>query len=404
MAIFSYKAFNNKGKEKVGTIEANNKTSAMFILKENGFIPITIEKKGAFSKGLDITFGTLVKSKDLAIFCRQMVGILNAGVTVLSALELMQDQTENKYLKKAMSEVYESVESGESLAKSLANHPKIFPPILINMIEAGELSGSLDVSFNRMAVHFEKEEKLRRTVKKAITYPIIVLIVAALVITILITFVIPSFVEMFEGMGMELPLTTQLLIAFSDFIKTRWYIIIGLIIGLVVFIKSFSKTDKGKSIFGRIKLKMPLFGKLNTKVATSRFSRTLSTLLASGISIMDALAIVSKVIENTLLEKHLLDIKEQVSRGINVSEPMKKEGLFPPLLVHMVRIGEDTGSLEEVMNNVADIYDEEVETTVAQLTTILEPLIIVVLAVVIGAIVISVLQPMFSMYDGIGSM
>ncbi len=284
----------------------------------------------------------------------------------------------------------------------MTKHPKIFPSILINMIEAGEVSGNLEVALNRMASHFEKEFKLQQSVKKATTYPIVVAVISIAVVVLLLVVVIPTFVGMFADLGIELPLTTRMLLTMSDFVITKWYIII-----LVVFFVSgglvyYAKSEVGKLTLSGVKLRVPMFGPLNTKIVASRFARTLSTLLASGLPLLEAIEVVAKVVDNHFVLKGLLDAKDQVSKGMPLSKPIQEMGVFPPMINHMVRIGEDTGQLEPILDKVADFYDTEVETAVSQLTTMLEPLIIVVLAVVVGFVVISIIQPMFQMYNAIG--
>ncbi|MFW6028623.1 MAG: type II secretion system F family protein [Halanaerobiales bacterium] len=401
MAIYSYKAIASDGKNKKGTIEANSRDSAIMMLKDSGLVPLDVNEQGVLQKDLDFNFGKLVKPKDLSLFCRQFVGVLNAGVTVLSALDLMSQQTENKYLRKAITEVHVSVEKGESLASAMSQHPKIFPSLLINMVEAGELTGSLELSFKRMAIQFEKDAKIKQTVKKAVTYPILVSVVAVIVVTVLITFVVPTFISMFQQMDAELPTLTKVLLGISDFIKEKWWLLLIIITGIIVGLKVFGRTEQGKEFFGNLMLKLPLFGKLTIKVSAARFTRTLSTLLASGISLLDALEIVSKVITNHSVSQHIIEAREQVSRGVPLSKPIKEKGIMPPMVTHMVKIGEDTGSLEEVLNKVADVYDEEVETTVTQLMTLMEPAIIIVLASIVLFILLSIVQPMFQMYSEI---
>ncbi|TCT16894.1 type IV pilus assembly protein PilC [Natranaerovirga pectinivora] len=399
MGTYSYKALTRDGKNKKGTLEANNKDTAFSMIKENGWIPLSIAEQSVLNKDLNITFGTLVKVNELSLFCKQFVSILSAGLSVLDALDLLGEQTSNKYLKKAIVDIYGSVEKGNSLASSMANHPKIFPNLLVNMVDAGEMSGNLEIAFDRMATHFEKETKLKQTIKKATTYPIMVSIIAFIVVGVLVTFVVPSFVDMFDSAGMELPALTRILLSISSFIRHQWlFLILGSVGGLFALIY-YSKSEQGKILISSIMLKLPLFGTLNIKVAASRFTRTLSTLLASGISLLEAIEIVAKLIDNHVVSKHLTDVKEQVSRGIPLSKPIKDEKIFPPMVTHMVKVGEDTGTLEETLNKVADFYDSDVETAVAQLTTMLEPLIIVILAVVVGFIVLSIIQPMFQMYD-----
>jgi type IV pilus assembly protein PilC len=402
MAKFSYTAITQDGKNKKGVVEAGTKEAVSSILKESGMFPLTIVEQGALQK--ELVLGNPVKTKDLTIFCQQFEAILGAGVSVLEALHLLKEQTENKYLAKVIEDMYLRVERGEALSASMQANSKYFPSILINMVEAGEVSGSLEIALDRMATHFLKEHELQQSVKKATTYPAVVSVVALIVVVILVVVVVPTFVSMFDGMGMELPASTKALLAISSFITHQWYILIVLVIGSIVGFSYYAKSELGSITLGRIKLKLPIIGPVQTKIVAARFSRTLSTLLASGLPLLDAIAIVAKVVDNYVVEKGLLRAQEQVSKGIPLSKPIEEMGAFPPMINHMVRIGEETGQLEPILNKVADFYDREVETAVAQLTTMLEPAIIVVLAVVVGFVVISIIQPMFGMYKGVGSM
>ncbi len=402
MAKFNYSAITTQGKRKTGTIEANNKASATTMLKESGLFPESVVERGALQG--DIILGNPVKTKDLTIFCQQFEAILSAGVSVLEALHLLKEQTENKYLAKVIADLYDRVERGESLSDSMRANERYFPPILVNMVEAGEFSGSLEVALGRMAVHFEKEHKLQQSVKKATTYPIVVSIVAVGVIILLLVVVIPTFVDLFDGMGMELPATTKALLAISSFVINRWYIILFAVVVGGIGLRFYVKSEIGKLTLGRIKLKIPIIGPVQTKIVASRFARTLSTLLASGLPLLQAIEVVAKVVDNHVVEHGLMEAQQQVSKGIPLSQPIEEMGVFPPMINHMVRIGEDTGQLEPILNKVADFYDGEVETAVAQLTTMIEPAIIVVLATVVGFVVISIVQPMFQMYSGINKL
>jgi type IV pilus assembly protein PilC len=401
MANFLYSAMDKAGKVKKGRLEANSKKTATQMLKDSGLYPLEITEEGNLQK--DLVIGNPVKTKDLTIFCQQFEAVLSAGISVLEALHLLREQTENKHFRKIISDLYSSVEQGESLSKSMSKHPKTFPAILINMVEAGEVSGNLEVALSRMAAHFEKEFKLQQSIKKATTYPIVVAFISLGVVILLLVVVIPTFVGMFSELGMELPLTTRMLLAMSNFVITKWYILIIVVLLTVGVITYYARSDVGKMSLGGFKLKVPLFGPLNTKVVASRFARTLSTLLASGLPLLEAIEVVSKVVDNHSVMKGLMDARDQVSKGFPLSKPIEEMGVFPPMITHMVRIGEDTGQLEPILDKVADFYDTEVETAVSQLTTMLEPLIIVVLAVVVGFVVISIIQPMFQMYDGISN-
>jgi type IV pilus assembly protein PilC len=401
VANFTYSAMTKEGKSKKGKIEAGDKNGAIAILKDSGYYPISVTEETALTK--DIVIGNPVKIKDITIFCQQFEAILTAGISVLEALDLLKSQTENKFFRKIIADVYTNVEAGDSLSGSMRKHSKYFPSILVNMVEAGEASGNLEIALKRMAEHFEKEYKLKQNIKKATMYPMIVSIIALGVVIILLAFVIPTFVQMFTDLGAELPPTTKALIGISDFVVHKWYILVGIVVFGGGGFAYFSKTDYGKMALSGVRLKMPLIGKVNVKIVASRFSRTMSTLLASGLPILDALEIVSKVVDNYKVEKGFLNARDQVSKGVPLSKPIEEMDIFPPMITHMVKIGENTGQLEPILNKVADFYDGEVDTAVSQLTTMLEPMIIVFLAVVVGFVVISIVQPMFGMYGELGS-
>ncbi|MCT4598183.1 MAG: type II secretion system F family protein [Vallitalea sp.] len=401
MPEFTYIALNNQGKRIKGKIESKDKKGVFILLKENGFYPMEVVKLGVLQKDISFNFTNKVSSKDLAIFCRQFSNIINAGVTALEALNILKQQTSNKKLCDITNQMYESVKGGEPISESMKLHGNTFPSILINMVKAGEISGRLDIAFDKMAKHFEKENKLKQNIKKAITYPAIVSVIAIIVITILLTYVVPKFVDMLTDIGGELPATTKILIIISTFLKKYWCAVILVILGMFLLFRYYSRCEKGKLLFSNIKLKLPIFGKLNKKVISARFTSTLSTLLGSGIPLIKALEIVAKIVDNYVVEKALLNATEEVSRGIELSTPLRNLNIFPPMVIHMIKIGEETGTLESIMEKVADYYDDEVDTAVTQLTTMIEPIIIVILAIIVGFIVLSIIQPMFSIYGSI---
>ncbi len=401
MPNYSYTAITKQGKTQKGKLQAKDKEIASRLLKEGGLYPVEMTEETGLQK--EISFGNSVKLKDITVFCQQFEAILTSGVSVLEGLALLEQQTENKYFSKIIAKVYESVESGETLSESMKKQQKVFPNILINMIAAGEASGNLEIAFKRMAEHFEKEHKLKQNIKKATMYPMVVSVIAVGVIIILLTAVVPTFVEMFDSIGAELPATTKALIGISNFVVKKWYIILLVLFASISSFIWYMKSEQGKISLSGIKLKLPVIGKVNVKIAASRFSRTLSTLLASGLPLLEAIEIVSRVVDNYKLEKGLMHAREQVSKGEALSKPVEDMGIFPPMITHMVKIGENTGQLEPILNKVADFYDSEVETAVSQMTTLLEPIIIVVLAVVVGFVVISIVQPMFGMYKSLGA-
>lgn len=404
MASYKYKAMTADGKTKRGTIEANSLERASDKLKSEGYNVLELKDAGALDKDININIGGKVKSKDLTMFCKQFASILNAGVTIITALDMLGEQATNKTMKTALIDVKNSVEKGSNLADSMRQHPKVFPPILINMVQAGEASGSLEVALVRMADHFEKDNRLQSQIKSAMTYPVIVMIVAIAVVIVCMVVVIPNFTGMFMDMDMELPMATKIMVAASDFIIQKWYVLVAIVAVVVVAIKFFKKTSTGEYVFAKLAMKVPLIGNLTVKSSAARFARTLSTLMASGIQLIDAVEAVAKVMTNSIIRKNLLEARDQVAKGVPLSKPISDMGIFPPLLTQMVHIGEETGNLEDMMFRVADFFDEEVEEATKALTAAMEPLIMVFLAGIVGMIVAAVYGPMLSMYEGMDNL
>lgn len=404
MPGFSYVAVDKRGKEKRGSLEAETRERALEQLKAEGLIPVSVREQGALNKEIDFSIGKKVKPRDLSVFCRQFVSITQAGVPMKEALQMLSEQTENKWLKRAISEVLLNVEKGNTLADSMRSQPDIFPPMLVNMVEAGEQSGSLEMAFSRMAVHFEKEAKLKATIKKATIYPIILVIAAIGVIAVMLLFVIPIFIDMFAELDIEMPAITMFVMNSSKWMTSHWYVVLGIIVGVVAAYKLIYRTTQGRLTIDRIKMKMPLFGKLTVKTACSQFARTMSTLLMSGISTIDALETTSKIVNNIHYTNAMLNAREEVMKGVPLSEPLEASGIFPPMVYHMTGIGEETGNVEEMLEKMADYYDEEVEMTTQSVLAAMEPIIILFMALIIGTLVIAVIWPIKSMYDGLDNL
>ena len=404
MPGFTYVAVDRKGKEKRGNVEADNRERVVEILKNDGLIPVSVKEQGALNKQIDFSIGKKVKPRDLSVFCRQFVSITQAGVPMKEALQMLSEQTENKWLKRAISEVLLSVEKGNTLADSMRGQADIFPPMLINMVEAGENSGSLEMAFNRMAVQFEKEAKLKATIKKATIYPIILIIAAIGVVAVMMLFVIPIFIDMFADLDVEMPAITMWVMNTSKWVTANWYIILAVIVAVVVAYKIIYKTEQGRFMIDQVKMKMPLFGKLTVKTACAQFARTMSTLLSSGISTIDALETVAKIVNNIHYTNALMKAREEVMKGIPLSEPLTASKIFPPMVCHMTGIGEETGNIEEMLEKLADYYDEEVEMTTQSVLAAMEPLIIVFMALVVGTLVIAVISPIGAMYNGLDNL
>lgn len=399
MAQYNYKAMDKNGKAKKGSIEAINLDKAKEKLKSEGLIVQDIKEQGAGKKG----GGKKVKDKDLAVFCKQFSAVLNAGVTIISALEMMSEQLENKTLKRALQEAQSYVQKGGTLADAFKLNPKVFPPIMINMTAAGEMSGNLEICFDRLTTHFETANALHSKVKGAVTYPIVILIVVAAVVAVLLVGVIPQFSQMFDDLGSELPAATQMLVNLSNFLQHKWYILVIIVAAIVFGLKAFGKTEPGSLMYAKIGIKFPLFGNLTIKSAAATFSRTMATLMASGISLIDAVEQVAKMINNRIIREALLDAKTQIGKGVPLSKPLRDCGIFPPMLPQMTKIGEETGNIEDMMDKVADYYEMEVNDATDALTAAMEPLIIVIMGVVVGGIVMAIYSPMLSMYDAIDS-
>ena len=402
---FSYIILSKAGKEVKGTLEAANQQEAAQKLKEGGNTLISLTEANALSKEVEIN---LVKKKpkprDLAVFCRQFVSIIDAGVPVTSALGMLGEQTENKMLANAALDCKMQIEKGTSLAEAMKDHPDVFSSLFVTLVEAGEASGSLDVSFNRMGTQFEKDAKIKGLIKKSAIYPIVVSVVAVAVVIIMLTFVVPQFETMLADLGSDMPVLTKIVVAASDFLIARWYIVLGVVALLAVGIIRYRKTEGGGRLFGRIGIKAPLIGKLTVKSSAARMARTLSTLLGSGIPMIEALDIVAKTMGNVHFREALQDAKDDVAMGDALSLSIERCGLFPPMVHHMIHIGEETGDLEEMLTKLAEYYEEEVELTTQQVMAAVEPLIIVVLALIVGCIVGAVMLPMVNMYTAMDNL
>ena len=403
MASYKYEIVGPDGKPKSGTIEAQNLEIATAELKAGGSTVVSIARANAFNKDLEIHIGKAVSVRELSVFCRQFESVLNAGVTVIEALSMLSEQTENKQFSDALAEVRDSVQKGETLAVAMSEHPKIFPYLMVQMVAAGETSGGLDKAFSRMGGQFEKEAHLKGLIVKSAIYPIILIVVIIVVAAIMMTKIVPTFTAQFDDLGGTLPAITRAVMAVSDFFVNSWFMLIAIIVGVVVFIKAFKKTEHGALLWGRMMLKLPLIGTLNIKTASASMSRTLSTLMGSGIQLVDALGLVTDMMKNEVVKTALKEAKEEVSRGIPLSKPLADSGVFPPMVYHMIEIGEETGNLEDMLDKVAGYYDDEVEMATQSLLAAMEPLIIIVMALVVVPIVLAIMMPMYSLYDSIGA-
>lgn len=397
---FKYRAVTETGQIIEGIHDAQDEEEVISMLKGSDYMPISIEQTINSGASTSITLKK-VKKKDLAVFCRQFYTMLNAGVSIVKCLDVLEKQTENKQMKNAIADVFDNVQKGMTLSEAMKNNPKIYPPILINMVEAGEASGSLDTIMERMAVHYEKEFKIENKVKGAMVYPMVLAVVATAVVVFLMVAVMPTFVGMFESSGVELPGPTKALLAISHSLRNLWYMYMIGIIALVSAVKYYDGTENGSLVFDTIKLRVPIFKNVNIKLATSRFTRTLSTLLSSGIPLMQGIDIVARVVGNKYISNRLDEVKEDIRKGVPLSRTIKDAGIFPPMVDSMIKIGEESGDLDGILNKSADFYDEEVEAALQKMTEMMQPLMVVIMALIVGFIVISIALPMFDMVNTI---
>jgi len=400
MANYYYKGRETNGKTVSGTMEANSRNEVVTALRRQDIFPIEITHENEKRKDINLSVGTKkVSVKDLSVMCRQFSTIIKAGISVIECIDILKRQTENKKLTEALESIYEEVQTGVTLSESFRKFPKIFPELLVNMVAAGEVTGQLDAIMERMAEHYEKEHKITVKLKGALVYPKILISVSSLVIAVLLTVVLPGFVTMFQGFNVPLPGPTKALLAAGDFIKSYWWLLI-IIAGIgFLFMQRSLNTAEGRLKYDDIKLKLPVFGKVNKQVATTRFARSLSTMLNSGITIIEAMEMVSRVIGNNSVSKQIDDSMEKIKRGEGIAGPLEDTKLFPPMLISMIQIGEETGSLNELLDTTANFYDDEIDYAIESMIALINPMILLVMAVIVGGIVMAVALPMFDMYN-----
>jgi type IV pilus assembly protein PilC len=397
---FKYKVKDNKtGKLVEGSLEAENAQLVVSKLRSMGYTPVEIQQQGGANLGKELKipgFSDRVKLKEVAVFSRQFATMINSGLSLLRSLYILAEQTESKPLAEIVGQVRIDVERGSSLSAALAKHPKAFNRLYVSMVRAGEIGGSLDVVLLRLAETIEKQVELRRKVKSAMTYPMVVGILVLVIVTAMLLFVIPMFQNIYKELGGKLPAPTQMLINISNICRTYWYVIFGVEIGAAVGFKKWIGSEDGRKKWDAIKLRVPVFGKLVRKTALARFSRTLSALVRSGVPILESLDIVSDTSGNHVVSVAVRDTQLAVKRGEPLSKKLEDHEVFPPMVVQMMAVGEETGALDEMLDKIADFYDQEVEATVDALTSLIEPLLIVVMGVCVGGMIISLYLPMFN--------
>ena len=402
MPIYQYTVRDATGAMRSGTSEAENQDILKKRLQEQGFTVNDVKQTGQSQKRKAGGGWGKVKLNDLSIFCRQFSTMIDAGVSLVRALDVLGEQTSNPKLKRILREIQTEVESGQTLSKSMAKYPKVFNNLFIGLVRAGEVGGVLEEALQRLSHFLEKDMELRRKVKSALTYPVIVVIVALMIVLGLCTFIVPKFIELFKDLGVkELPAPTQMLMDFSDFLKNKWYL--GLLAVAVVFwsIRLFGTTRVGRRVIDRLKLKVPVFGKLGHKICLARFSRTLSTLLVSGVPILQAMETVAGTVGNSIIAEAIMNARARVREGDRINEPLEKSKMFPPMVVHMISIGEESGALDQMLSKIAEFYEGEVESQLQSLTAAIEPVMIVFLGITVGFIVISLMLPMVAVIENL---
>lgn len=400
MSKFKYRAMNSEGNKIEGIFEGQSQNDVLAMISSNGYYPLKIDEINE-SGNIQFKIKKKVKTKDIAVFCRQFYTMLDAGLPLTNCLSILSSQIEHPTLREAVGEIEEEVKKGNALSSSMKKYGDVFPDLLVNLVEAGEVSGNLDSILLRMSNHYEKENKINHKIKGAMIYPMVLSVVAITVVIFILTFVMPTFMNLFKESGTKLPWSTKFLLGLSGVLKNHFILCIVIVAAIVFGIKYFNKTETGVLFVSKLKLKLPIIKNLNQKIIVSRFTRTLSTLLASGITLVQALQIVSTVVGNQIAETALIEVKEKVVRGEGLYTSIKEAGIFPEMLSSMVKIGEETGSLDDILNKTADFYDEEVETTIQSTVALLEPILIVVMGLVIGFIILSIMLPMYDSYTQI---
>jgi type IV pilus assembly protein PilC len=401
MAIFLWEGKTAQGRVLKGEIEASNLEAVFAILRDRRIRPIPnrIREKG---RGLDAEikipgFGEKLKARDLSVFTRQFATMIDAGLPIVQCLDIQTQQSESKVLRNTLRVIKQDVEGGSTLAEALRKHPKIFDDLYVNMVEAGEAGGVLNAILNRIALFIEKANKLKKKVKGAMIYPCTIIVVAIVVVAILLIFVIPVFAELYGSMGKALPAPTQITINISNWVRANCLYMVFAIVGIIIAIRFYYQTENGRMNIDRLLLRLPVVGDLLRKVAVARFSQNMAILLSSGVPILDGLAITARTAGNRVIEKAIMESRVSISQGRTVAEPLRESKIFPPMVCQMVAVGEHTGGLDNMLRKVAELYEDEVDDAVANLTALMEPMIMVVLGVILGGLVISMYLPIFQL-------
>jgi type IV pilus assembly protein PilC len=402
MGTFAYKALDAKGSQANGTLEGDTKAAVAAALRNKGLTVLNIDEVKGGLRSKDLFEGLQrVKPKDLTVFSRQFATMVNAGLAMLRCLYILEEQTQNKKLARVLTQVRADVEAGISLSDALAKHPDTFSRLYVSMVRAGEVGGILDEVLNRLATQLEKDDSIRRAVKSAMVYPIMIGSFAIIVMLGMVMFLIPIFANMYKDLGnAKLPTLTQYMISFSNLIRGYWFIVFPAVIALIWFLRRLKRTPKGQAAWDRMKLKVPMgIGEIVRKIAVARFSRTFGTLVSSGVPILQAIEITGKTAGNTVIEDAMVGVQANVKEGQAISEPLEKVAVFPPMVTQMIAVGEETGSLDQMLQKIADFYEDEVNAAVKSLTSILEPILMLGVGAIVGVVVISMYLPIFNMMN-----
>ncbi|MFC7364709.1 MULTISPECIES: type II secretion system F family protein [Bhargavaea] len=385
-----------------GTVQADNRREAVLKLRDQGIRVLNIIEMPETTLTKEISIGSPVKRPQLIMFLQQFSTLLRAGVTIVEAITILSQQVDSKPFRKILSEIGDDLRGGGSLSDAMAKHPKVFEPLTLNMIAAGEASGTIDDSLDRLAVHYEKSYATRQKVVSAMVYPVVVLVLAFGVVIFLLTSIVPMFVEMFESLDAELPAITLFVLGASEFMQKYWYVLVGLVLLVVIGIYVMNRTKQGKYMIDSFLLRMPLIGDLMKKSVLSTMTRTLSSLFTSSVPILQAMTITERIVDNAVIAKVMRESRNSLQQGNSIAAPMKDHWAFPPLIPHMISIGEQTGALDKMLVKVAEFYEKEVETATERMKALIEPLMMIFLAVIVGTIVMAIMIPMFSMYEQVG--
>jgi type IV pilus assembly protein PilC len=409
MATFTYVAKDKTGTEVKGTQDASNKDALIKNLRAKGLAVNSVTEEKAVAKAKQKggrLFGGKVGLKDLSIFCRQFATMINAGVSLVRCLDVLEQQTNNARLKEIIRDIEQEVQGGATLSRSMAKFPKTFTNLTVGLVRAGEVGGVLDETLDRLAGFLEKDMELRRKVKASMTYPVLVMVVAVGIVTFLVTFILPKFIQLFKELGMtddKFPLPTLILMKVSNFATSKWYIMVCLIVATTIAVNRIKATKTGRRYFDILRLKAPVFGPLNHKISIARFARTFATLLASGVPILQAMETVAGTVDNDIISDAILMSRAAIREGDTIADPLAASKMFPPMVVQMITIGEETGQLDSMLSKVADFYESEVDAALESLTAALEPVLIVFLGVVVGFIVVAMFMPLIAIIGELSS-